>query len=462
MLELNQAFKLCIEHVIALQADKKQSTKPARMTQIFTPVSDFSVIDWLSAQPIYPKFYWQTRDAHEEVVALGAALEFYDPMEVYSHLNTQQRVWGGKPFNRDVQFHSNPKSQSNDVKHLKYDKNQDVDAYFFLPQIEIERIDDTWRLHINLQGDLDKLFESLSRLSQQITTLETLKKQTGTILHHPQFLQWQQLIENALQAMSQREFDKVVLARQTQVTLPKAISAEQLLKVSREKNLRSYHFMLSLSPTFSFVGSTPERLYRRINSQIETEALAGTIGRSDSLAEDAKLSQWLLKDEKNCRENQFVVDDIISRLTPVTSELNVQSEVELVRLRKVQHLRKRVKGELSQGILGAELLDVLQPTAAIAGLPRKESLAFIHQYEPFDRRWYSGSLGYMGHQDAEFCVTIRSAIIEANQVTLYAGAGIVPGSTADFEWQELDRKSSTLLSLMLENTLTETSLEEQQ
>ncbi|CSA18904.1 menaquinone-specific isochorismate synthase [Vibrio cholerae] len=34
------------------------------------------------------------------------------------------------------------------------------------------------------------------------------------------------------------------------------------------------------------------------------------------------------------------------------------------------------------------------------------------------------------------------------QVQLYAGAGIVPGSIAEHEWQELDKKLSTLLSLI--------------
>ncbi|MCG6450744.1 chorismate-binding protein, partial [Vibrio parahaemolyticus] len=34
------------------------------------------------------------------------------------------------------------------------------------------------------------------------------------------------------------------------------------------------------------------------------------------------------------------------------------------------------------------------------------------------------------------------------EVQLFAGAGIVPGSVAEYEWQELDKKMSTLLSLI--------------
>ncbi|MGB2079138.1 MAG: isochorismate synthase [Vibrio sp.] len=435
MTQLNQAFLQCKEQILS---DAHQT----RITQKFTPEDDFSLIDWLAAQAIYPQFYWQSRDAHEEVVALGEALGFHDPMAVYPHLASGQRVWGGKSF---------------DVENSQAEIAEG--AYFFLPQVEITRVEDTWQLHINLQGSRDALWQTLSQLVLEYEPLTGLKKQTAQITHTPEFSKWQQVLNQALDAMEKQQFEKVVLARQTQVLLQEPILAAQLLKVSREKNLRSYHFMLSFGPNFSFLGSTPECLYRRMHNQVETEALAGTIGRSDDLAEDAKLSHWLLHDEKNRRENQFVVDDIMQRLTPKTQHLQVQVEAELVRLRKVQHLRRKVKGDLALGVKGAELLDVLQPTAAIAGLPRQQSLDFIRQYEPFNRRWYSGSLGYISHESAEFCVTIRSAIVEGHQVSLYAGAGIVPGSKAQFEWQELDRKTSTLMSLFVESDADELTTE---
>ncbi|CSB32001.1 menaquinone-specific isochorismate synthase [Vibrio cholerae] len=57
-------------------------------------------------------------------------------------------------------------------------------------------------------------------------------------------------------------------------------------------------------------------------------------------------------------------------------------------------------------------------------------------------------MGYFSHAQAEFCVAIRSALVVDKQVQLYAGAGIVPGSIAEHEWQELDKKLSTLLSLI--------------
>jgi menaquinone-specific isochorismate synthase len=125
----------------------------------------------------------------------------------------------------------------------------------------------------------------------------------------------------------------------------------------------------------------------------------------------------------------------------------VQPQAHLICLRQVQHLKRKIYASLSPGVNGVHLLGALQPTAAVAGLPREEALQYILSNEPFCRGWYAGSMGYISHQKAEFCVAIRSASMMGNQINLYAGAGILPGSDAEFEWQELDRKMSTLLSL---------------
>ncbi|MEF1290041.1 isochorismate synthase, partial [Vibrio sp. M260118] len=182
-----------------------------------------------------------------------------------------------------------------------------------------------------------------------------------------------------------------------------------------------------------------------------TEALAGTIGRGTNASQDMELANWLSNDAKNLNENQYVVDDIIERLSPYSEHVEVEQEARLVRLRKVQHLKRSIHAQLHKGINGVQLLSALQPTAAVAGLPREESMAFIQQNESFARGWYAGSMGFISQQRAEFCVAIRSALVLNDKVQLFAGAGIVPGSVAEHEWQELDKKMSTLLSLFSDN-----------
>ncbi|WP_105902409.1 isochorismate synthase [Vibrio gangliei] len=425
MSELHLVIERLIQRIRHGQVSSEQ-----RISEVVPLPSDFSAIDWLAEQTLYPRFYWQSRDEREEVIALAQIHTFTDPLAAYTVIGEHQRVWGGKAFDSE---HAKTTHQS---------------SYFFLPKIELIRQDGQWTLNANLSVDRERTIQALQQLKAQYPIIEPLVIQPSNVHFSPQFDEWQHILTKALNAIEAGEFEKVVLARKTLVELAKPIRATQLLKSSREKNRHSFHFLLSLAENQSFVGSTPERLYRRLGEMIETEALAGTIGRGNDPVEDKKLADWLLNDDKNRRENQIVVDDIIERLAPYTENIDVQEQAQLIQLRKVQHLKRHIAGQLSPGIRGVQLLGALQPTAAIAGLPRQDALNFIRMNEPFTRGWYSGSVGYFGHNKAEFCVSIRSASLVDNTVKLYAGAGIVAGSEAEFEWQELNRKTATLLNLI--------------
>jgi menaquinone-specific isochorismate synthase len=393
--------------------------------------ADKDLIDWFDAQPIFPKFYWQSRNAQQETIALGQVRTFTDPSVAQSALGEDQRIWGGRSF--DGRTARNKRCMS---------------SFFFLPQFEVSRVNNSWQLVVNLCDDNSQLLSRLSTLTDNVMPLNALKCNIVSKQHAPEFSDWSTMVNKALDGINNKIFEKVVLARKTTLTLSHPLSSSQLLKASRATNTDSFHFMMALDHKHCFIGSTPERLYVRNGSDIHTEALAGTIGRGINGQEDQKLASWLFNDEKNRYENHLVVEDIVSRLNHHCSTVNVTKEPELVKLRKVQHLKRDISGQLNSDFGDASLLDSLQPTAAIAGLPREAALNFIADHEPFARGWYSGAVGFLSEHQSEFCVAIRSALVKESELHLFAGAGIVPGSKADSEWQELDRKTSTLYSLL--------------
>lgn len=422
-------FHQAVSELIERAKEAQQGVN--RLVQVLEKKPGFAFIDWLDAQPVFPKFYWQSRDTREEVVALGQLHTFVDPAPAYTILADDQRVWGGRSF--DGQTDKNRRCMS---------------SFFFLPQIELIRFDDQWSLAINLNSEKQRTLASLSKLQFDVAPLRAISSHIESIQHIPEQHQWSDLVNKVLQGIENEQFKKVVLARKTTLTLDKPLCAAQLLKSSYLQNHHSFHFLLALDKKHCFIGSTPERLYARQGQELNTEALAGTIGRGQNAAQDMALANWLASDSKNLNENQYVVDDIINRLSPHSDQVSVEQDTRLVRLRKVQHLKRNIRAHLHKGTNGVQLLEALQPTAAVAGLPRKASMAFIQQHEPFARGWYAGSMGFISHQRAEFCVAIRSALVVDDQVQLFAGAGIVPGSIAEHEWQELDKKMSTLLSLI--------------
>ncbi|MDE1350676.1 isochorismate synthase MenF [Vibrio aestuarianus] len=425
MSHFHQAIALLIEQINDAKDDD------VRFVQNLQEAPLFASIDWLEAQPIFPKFYWQSRDTREEVVALGQLYTFSEPEPAYTILGAEQRVWGGRSFDGNT------------------DKNKRcMSSFFFLPQIELIRFDEQWSIAVNVTAERHRTLAALNKLQMDISPLRSISSHIECIKHEPNENQWQQLVDQVLDRIEANAFKKVVLARKTTLNLDSPLSAAQLLKASSTQNHHSFHFLLALDQKHSFMGSTPERLYARQGNELYTEALAGTIGRGMNASQDMELANWLSQDSKNLNENQYVVDDIVERLTPHSECVEVEQEARLVRLRKVQHLKRSIHAQLKKGINGVQLLSALQPTAAVAGLPRKEAMDFILAHEPFARGWYAGSVGYISHQKAEFCVAIRSALLVDKQVQLFAGAGIVPGSVAEYEWQELDKKMSTLLSLI--------------
>ncbi|MFS7251571.1 isochorismate synthase MenF [Rahnella rivi] len=401
---------------------------------------DTGLLEWLSAQPCYPKFYWQQRDGHDEAAVCGDAYAFGDMQQAQAFIRQHRdipdlHIWGLNAFNGA-------------------DACGRAANALFLPRIELCRSGTTYWLRCTLFSAVS-LREEARRTRLFLRSLvasHALPPIMSRVVQHqhlPAEPQWNQLINRALKGIEQQQFDKVVLARKTTLTLSQPLNACAFLAASRAVNHHCYHFMLAFTPQQAFLGSSPERLFLRDHTELFTEALAGTVANHPDLQKARELGEWLLNDGKNQRENLLVVDDICQRLQGGAHSLDVMP-AEILRLRKVQHLRRSIHGELT-GADDAGCLQRLQPTAAVAGLPRQAAREFIAGHEPFDREWYAGSAGYLSTEQSEFTVALRSAAVKGHHLELYAGAGIVAGSDAAQEWQEIENKAAGLRTLLEEH-----------
>ena len=124
----------------------------------------------------------------------------------------------------------------------------------------------------------------------------------------------------------------------------------------------------------------------------------------------------------------------------------------------------------------------LHPTPAVCGDSPETALEFIRQYETnigFDRGYYAGPFGYIGHDSADIAVAIRSALVTnyhngqrndgsslqqfepdsqiylpKSKVSVFGGAGVVDGSTVQGEWTEISHKMGVLSSLFPPSPIT--------
>ena len=427
------SISIALERLRNQLAQDIPATPGLRHFDVSFPLNDaFDPLAWLGAQVCYPQFYWQQRSGDEELAALGAVMHFSSLASAWQFLHISgtsddTRICGLNAFN--------PEQGSLFLPRLLWLRHAGIA---------------TLRLQLwseqSLQDDARRAQDFLQTLSDA-RPIDALAAQVLSETQLPARPEWLRLVRHATATISRGAFEKVVLARATDLQFNQSVNAVSLMAASRALNLHCYHFCMVFDANNAFLGSTPERLWRRGGTLLRTEALAGTVASHTDDKQAQQLGSWLMNDDKNQRENMLVVEDICQRLQHHTQTLEVLP-AQIVRLRKVQHLRRCIWAALKQAD-DAQYLHVLQPTAAVAGLPRQAARDFIQNNEPFDREWYAGSAGYLSLEQSEFCVALRSARINDASLRLYAGAGIVSGSDPEQEWLEIENKAAGLRTLLL-------------
>ncbi|MCB9006462.1 MAG: isochorismate synthase [Ardenticatenaceae bacterium] len=210
-----------------------------------------------------------------------------------------------------------------------------------------------------------------------------------------------------------------------------------------------YRFLFEPRPFHAFYGATPELIVEVNGRSLHTMGLAGSIGRGKTPAEDEALAQELLNSAKNQHEHALVVQSIRRRLEPLTNELTIPDQPDILQLGYIQHLFTPIQATLKQADGVLPILQNLHPTPALGGQPRELAMPFISQAEPVPRGWYGAPVGWLDRNlDGAFSVAIRSAITQDRRVWLYSGAGIVADSDPQAEWDETALKFRPMLQAL--------------
>lgn len=264
----------------------------------------------------------------------------------------------------------------------------------------------------------------------------------------PPVSEWTRAVAEAVAAIEEEEIRKVVLARSVIVRSDTAPDGFNVLSHLERSYRQCYGFGWRVNGAM-FVGASPELLVRSSKGVVTSNPLAGTAARGEGEAEDRLLAEALMRSEKDRIEHRYVVDDVAERLTPHTSDLAVPVDPSLKRMATVQHLSTRITGTTRPGVHVLDLVNILHPTPAVGGTPRDPALALIERFEPFDRGWYTGGVGWIdGAGDGEFAIGLRCGLLEGTNAHVFAGAGIVADSNPDAELLETRLKFRPMLELL--------------
>ena len=309
--------------------------------------------------------------------------------------------------------------------------------YFFLPDSQIV-IEDEEVWHTSIGDRPDTPPRSAPEYQQLPTKVATA--------HEPARSNWYEQVDRACEEINSGSYSKVVLAQGLDLTLSDPVTLPTLLQTLQEENPRCY--ITAFKPTESavFVAATPERLVRRDESIVRTDALAGSSGRGETNSTDKRLSSALEASPKNQHEHALVVDAITHELECFGGNITVGNQ-RVFRLETVQHLHTPIEVEYDRAPHVLELVEALHPTPAVGGMPRNEAINAIKRIESIERGWYAAPIGWLDAQgNGSFVIGIRSGVFQENTARLFAGAGIVADSDSAEEWDELQLKYEPLLS----------------
>jgi para-aminobenzoate synthetase / 4-amino-4-deoxychorismate lyase len=207
--------------------------------------------------------------------------------------------------------------------------------------------------------------------------------------------------------------------------------------------------------------ASPELFFLLEDECLTCKPMKGTVRRGRTNTEDAALSQWLYKSEKNRAENLMIVDMIRNDLGRVASigSVQVPALFEIERHPTLWQMTSTVTANCSRSL--GEILAALFPCASITGAPKIRTMDVISELEPDPRHLYTGSIGYIApNRYAQFNVAIRTAIVDkiCGQAEYGAGGGIVNDSITEEEYSEVLLKARVFTEQPREFSLLETIL----
>ncbi len=325
-------------------------------------------------------------------------------------------------------------------------------ARFILPQYQLTRFDNqTWLTINHCAGSEAERDAIVQHLPQEISQLHAAllagqpaaatpaQPQTAGNVMPPET--WHQLVAEAVRRIRGGQLDKVVLARARRLSFAAPTDPTTALARLAERYPDTYRFLMEPVPGHAFFGATPELLAEVDGPTLRTVAMAGSIRRGGTPAEDDDLAQQLLANPKERQEHALVVEAIQENLAGLTTHLHVPAVPTICRLSNIQHLQTKIQGRLAHQLGILPVVKALHPTPAVGGRPRAIALNIINTVEPTARGWYAAPVGWLDERgNGLFAVAIRSAVSVGSDSMLFAGAGIVADSVPETEWRETELK----------------------
>jgi anthranilate synthase component 1 len=166
---------------------------------------------------------------------------------------------------------------------------------------------------------------------------------------------------------------------------------------------------------------------------------------------DSRYESELKLDAKELAEHVMLVDlarNDVARVSEPGSRL-AEALFVVEKYSHVQHLVSRVRGRLAAGLDPLHAYLATMNMGTLTGAPKVEAMRLLRRYEPTQRGFYGGAVGYY-LLDGEFdtAIVIRSLLLGEGRAIARAGAGVVYDSLPAREAAETRHKARAPLAAL--------------
>ncbi|MGL1931789.1 MAG: anthranilate synthase component I [Desulfotalea sp.] len=289
----------------------------------------------------------------------------------------------------------------------------------------------------------------VSQLKSPVDTSYLKQAESGSNLSHEfssnlSQQEFCQIVEKAKEYILSGDIIQVVLSQRFHTKTD--INPLVLYRALRHINPSPYLFFLKLGDIIQ-IGSSPEILVKKQDNYIDLRPIAGTRKRGQTIEEDQALEKELLADPKERAEHLMLVDlgrnDVGRVAKPGGVSMNDLLVIE--KYSHVMHIVSGVRGEIDDSKDQFDVLAATFPAGTVSGAPKIRAMQIIDELEPEKRGAYAGSVGYFGFSgNMDFCITIRTFVLQGEDLYIQAGAGVVADSVPELEYEETINKSMAL------------------
>jgi anthranilate synthase component 1 len=257
--------------------------------------------------------------------------------------------------------------------------------------------------------------------------------------------EFEKSVKKAKEYIAAGDIFQVVLSQRLDFT--PEVPPFDIYRALRAVNPSPYMYFLKMEDTH-VLGSSPEMLVRVTGRKLEYRPIAGTRPRGRDEAEDQRLEEKMLGDEKERAEHVMLVDlgrNDLGRVSEYGS-VKVRDLMYVERYSHVMHIVSALEGKLRSELHALDALAACFPAGTLSGAPKVRAMQIIEELEPTRRAIYGGSVLYAdfaGNLDS--CIAIRTMLMKGKKAYLQAGAGIVADSDPASEYQESLNKAQAVI-----------------